>query len=611
MPPSVYTQVRVRPRPASPVSAQEVPSSPGADPRNDRLFLPATLSPSSPQESVKVGGSGRKTDDGAADTPSMPPPPPLHDTQAHLRSVHALLDSLPAEFRSTQPRRPLRPPPSPASVSLAARADPLLELPSPSEEPMSAAALSRSGSRGDASPPRAPGGAAALGSGRYDREPSSMPELRRMLSSLDRVDRRLFALGDGRGGEGDGDDDDGDDDSDRQEDVDSCAGADNSGRGRAGRERSGDDPAAAAAAAAAGGVPTKKEPGLEAATPPAEGAEAGHRVAVSRLQRAWRARSARKRRAAEAEVEAERESFALRGRRREEAAIAIQTAHRRAQARHRAAAAVEERRRRELRRRRRAAACAVLERAWRAFEKRRRAARELAEARGRAAAAVAAAAAAAAATAAATQRAEETTRGAVLVQAVWRGMSARAAVARRFEASRARSLAAAPAAPAAQAPAAPSGVPPAEHEWSSSQHAPSERAHRLATGIAPAQQPQPSTFYNQLSQDPRRRRPLPEAHLASAPSPKRLPPPPARSLAASHSAAIGGDRGKHGAGIRGAEMQQSDRFGPRPLARSAGAVRPPRFADQETARIARIMKGNLQHWATSARSSSSSDDVNL
>ncbi len=403
-----------------------------------------------------------------------------------------------------------------------------------------------------------------------------------MLSSLDRVDRRLFALGDGRddeedeGGRGE---DDGDDEEEAMDDD--GAGADNAGRGRAGRELGGDDPPA-------NGDPTKNGSSLEAERPAAtEGAEAGQNVAVSRLQHAWRVRSTRKRRAAEAE--AEREAYAMRQERREQAATAIQAAHRRAQARHRARAAAEERRRRELRQQRRAAACAVLERAWRGFEGRRRAAREIAEARGRAAAAVAAAAAA--------RQAEETARGAVLVQAVWRGMLARAAVARRFEAPRARSPAAVDARPAGQ------------EARESARQPPRDRAHRLATGIALAPQPQPSTFYNQLSQDPRRCRPLPEAHLASAPSPERIPPPPARSFAASHSATFGRD-GKHGAELR-AKAQHSERFGPRPLARSAGAVRPPRFADQETARIARIMKGNLQHWATSARSSSSSDDVEL
>lgn len=563
------------------VFGQEAASFPGAEPGRgrDQSLFPGLLGSLSAPESVEIGDD-RKTDDVAADTP---PTPPLHDTHAHLRSVHALLDSLPAEFRSTQPRPPLQPPPPPTELSSAAWADPLLELPSPSEEPGPSATLSSMAAQPPPLHQRVPG-SAAPGPGRHGREPPSMPELRRMLSSLDRVDRRLFALGDGRDdGEdgGGGGDDDGDDDEEAVDDE--GASADNVGRGRAGRESGGDDPAV-------NGDPTKNDPSLEAARPAAaEGAEAGENVAVymavSRLQQAWRARSARKRRAAEAE--AEREAYALRQERRQQAATAIQAAHRRAQARHRARAATEARRRRELRQQRRAAACAVLERAWQAFEGRRRAARALAEARERAAAAVASAAAA--------RRAEETTRGAVLVQAVWRGMSARAALARRFEAPRAR-------------PPAAADVLPAEQEASKRQP-PSDRARRLATGIAPAPQPQPSTFYNQLSQDPRRRRPLPEAHLAAAQLSKTLPPPPTRSFAASHSAAFGRD-GKHGAELR-AEAHQSQRFGTRPLARSAGAARPPRFADQETARIARIMKGNLQHWATSARSSSSSDDVDL
>lgn len=400
-----------------------------------------------------------------------------------------------------------------------------------------------------------------------------------MLSSLDRVDRRLFALGRCHG-VGHGDDGGGSDGGSE------CA--DRPG------ERGADD--GEPAAATANGPPLEDDSAAAKPCPAPSGVD--HHLAISRLQHAWRARTKRRRDAAE--VEAEREAHALRRKRREEAAVAIQAAYRRAQARHRATAAAQERWRWEDRQRRRIAACAVLERAWRAFENRRREARELAEVCGRAAAAVAAAAK--------IRRGEEVTRGAVLVQAVWRGMSARAAVARRFEASRARTLAATT---VVEAPAAASVALPMERELLPHPEI-STSAHRLAAGVAPKPRPLPSTFYNQLSQDPRRRLHLhlPEAHLAAASavpslssSSHGLPPPASRSLAASHSAAVGGDR-------TSAEMGHSERFGPRPLARSAGAVRAPRFADQETARIARIMKGNLQHWA-SARSSSSSDEVDL
>lgn len=527
----------------------------------DQLPLPATPGISPGNERADADDNSKN--DGIADSPPSPSPP-LHDTQAHLRSVHALLDSLPAEFRSTLSRRPL--PTSSPSPPAAVPTDALLELPSPSRELEAPARLS-----GDAPSEQGQRGGV---------EPPSMPELRRMLSSLDRVDRRLFALG-GCHGAGH---DDGDSEGNSEHAVE-----DISGSGPGEQE-----------AAMTNGSPSEAEPG-----PAVAGVDDRH-LAICKLQRAWRARARRRREAAEAKTkakaDADREGYALRRRRREEAAVAIQAAYRRAQARHRAAATARERRRREDRQRRRAAACAVLERAWRAFESRRRAARGLAEARARAAAAAAAAAAKA-------RRAEEVTRGAVLVQAVWRGMSARAAVARRFEAPRARSLAATTAAVAA--PAAASVALPMDRELLSHPGRTSMSSHRLAAGVAPTPRPLPSTFYNQLSQDPRRRLRLPEAHLATAsavPSSQGLPPPAVRSLAASHSAAVGGDREQSGG--RSTEMGQLGRFAPRPLARSAGAVRAPRFADQETARIARIMKGNLEHWA-SARSSSSSDDVGL
>ncbi|CAM9342575.1 unnamed protein product [Scytosiphon promiscuus] len=445
---------------------------------------------------------------------------PCHDGFRHAAGVHALLDSLPAEFRSTQPRQLTQTPPS-SSVMPTGGA---LELPSPSEEP---------------------GTAAPLGSwhsaGRYGGEASSrMPELRRMLSSLDRVDRRLFALA-SRGDSDDGGDGDRDD-----------AGfgdADDAGCDRGGPtsdDRDGEPTEVPTAAGQPQGMTAIAATGVVRAG--AGRAKTSREAAVSRLQRAWRARLSKQREAAEAK--AEREAFSLRQKRREEAAATIQLAYRRAQARHRAKGAAEERRRWEGRERRRAAACAVLERSWRAFQAR---------------------------------RAEDTARAAVLVQAVWRGISARAAVARRFEASRARSRTAAAAA----------NVTRAARQGPSSRQASIDTGHPLGAGMAttPRSLPlaRPSTFYNQLSQDPRRshRLQLPEAHVAAAPA---LPPSQLELRAG---------------------MQGVAQAGGRSLARSGGAVRPPRFADKETERIARIMKGNLQqHWA-SARSSSSSDDVDL
>ncbi|CBJ27795.1 conserved unknown protein [Ectocarpus siliculosus] len=565
-------KVRVCPQPPSSSAAHLAPEPPPAFPEvppgvgtgHETLGLPATFGPSPAAESSGTGNDGG-VEDADGDVEDAPPSPPLHDTQAHLRSVHALLDSLPDEFRSSsRPRQPL-------PTSSAGRAGVGLGLPSLSEEPPPPPPPSV-----NASPPVPPqsSGRAASGAARQHGgcEPTGgIPELRRMLSSLDKVDRRLFALGD---------DDDDPQSSGGSADVEFGS----EGRGRAG----GGGPAV-------GGAPDMKGSTSEAkaGAPPADtvvstGRRHGtdHHLAISRLQEAWRARSRRRREAAEAE--ARRRAYALRRKRRESAAVAIQRAHRRAQARHRARAAAEERRRWEDRRRRRSAACAVLERAWRAFDSRRRAAREVAEARARAAAAVAAAEATA-------RKSEQTARGAVLIQAVWRGVSARAATARRIDASRERLRAA----------AAASRVPPAEREASSPHR-------RVAGGIAVEPRPAPpSTFYNQLSQDPRRghRLQLPEAHLAALPLSRGLPPPFARSRAASSSSAARDDGSRAEEEAR-ADTRPPERLEPRRLARSAGAGRPPRFADQETARIARIMKGNLQHWA-SARSSSSSDELNL
>lgn len=402
-------------------------------------------------------------------------------------------------------------------------------------------------------------------------EPSSLPELRRMLSSLDRVDRRIFALGSHGGASEDAED---------AEDQQQERGVDN--------------------APPAEGVTT------EAAVP-----EGTHVIGASTedgvsdaadcsLQQASRARERRLREAA-AEA-AELEACAMRQRRRDEAAVKIQVALRRAQARHRARAATEERQRREGRQRRRKLACATLERAWEVFAGRRRAGRELAEARARVAAVAAVAAAA--------RRAEDTARAVILVQAVWRGGLARVSV-RRLKISRARSRAGHELGHVGVLSASVTGATlPVDVEVLQQTPPTDTRLADIATTPRPRPLAAPSTFYNQLSQDPRRHCRLPEAHLAATtPLPSAGLAPLPRALAASHGATGGVEEAK---GER--PGVQSGRFGPRPLARSAGAGRPPRFADLETARIARIMKGNLQHWAgvrSGGGGSSSSDDFDL
>ncbi|CAB1118524.1 unnamed protein product [Ectocarpus sp. CCAP 1310/34] len=565
-------KVRVCPQSPSSLAAHVAPEPPPAFPAipsgvstgHETLGLPVTLGPS-PAAAPSGTGSDGGVEDADGDVEVAPPSPPLHDTQAHLRSVHALLDSLPDEFRSSSRSR------QPLPTSSARRARVGLGLPLLNEEPPPPPATP-SGHASPLVPQQSCGRTASEAARQHDGcEPTGgIPELRRMLSSLDKVDRRLFALGD--------DGDDGDDD------PQSSGGSADVEHGSEGRGAGGGGPAVSGASAMKGSTPEAKAGAPPTAVSTGRGHGTDHHLAISRLQEAWRARSRRRREAAEAE--AQRRAYTLRRKRRECAAVVIQRAHRRAQARHRARAAAEERRRWEDRRRRRAAACAVLERAWRAFDLRRRAAREVAEARARAAAAVAAAEAT-------ERKSEQTVRGAVLIQAVWRGVSARAATARRIDACRARLRAA----------AAASRVPQADRE-ASSQH------RRVVGGIAVEPRPAPpSTFYNQLSQDPRRghRLQLPEAHLAALPLSHGLPPR-ARSRAASSSAAVQDDGSRAEAAL--AETRPPERLEPRRLARSAGAGRPPRFADQETARIARIMKGNLQHWA-SGRSSSSSDELNL
>ncbi|CAN0554030.1 unnamed protein product, partial [Ectocarpus sp. 12 AP-2014] len=101
---------------------------PGFGTGHEPLGHPVTFGPSPAPESSGTGSDGG-VEDADADVEDAPSSPPLHDTQAHLRSVHALLDSLPDEFRSSsRPRQPL-------PKSSAGRAGFGLGFPSLSEEP--------------------------------------------------------------------------------------------------------------------------------------------------------------------------------------------------------------------------------------------------------------------------------------------------------------------------------------------------------------------------------------------------------------------------------------------------------------------------------------------
>lgn len=553
--------------PASTLRAQQQ----GANTGFEQLFYPATLAPS-PGSGVADSGGREASSDCGAWTGDSGASPPLDDTQTHLRAVHALLDSLPAEFRSSHRPPPPPPPPLSALLSPLVRGESSLKFPSMCEEPAGAA-------RCHAAAPL-PGGtvsapASVTGERCGDREPSSLPELQRMLLSLDRVDRRLFALNSSASGavdaqaEGVGVDEDCVDDGDGEPGIQDI------------------DDAQAAALVADATAPSMETTEVDA--------DKVANLAASRLQRVWRVWS--KKRREEAVMKAERASCALRERRRDEAAAKIQAAHRRAQARHRLRVASEERRRWEDRQRRRAEACATLERAWKAFEVRRRASRELAEARARVAAAA--------------RRAKVTARSATAIQAVWRGALGRVA-AYRLSASRVKPPAEGKFGRGGAHGAVASAMMPVYRNLLRPAPLSGERLASAATTPRPLPFVMPSTFYNQLSQDPRRRHRLPDAHLAATETLPSAARPPA--LADSASQAVDG-------GVVEAKEERavlpSVRFGPRPLAQSAGAaVRPPRFADLETARIARIMNGNLQHWA-GVRSgggggvSSSSDDFDL
>lgn len=549
----------------------------------EKLLFPATLAPS-PGSGVTDGGDRNVLGECGAWTDDSGASPPLDDTQTHLRAVHALLDSLPAEFRSAH--RPPPPPPAPPSPPppLSKLSSPLvlgkssLKLPSLCEEP-DGAARSHAAARLSGRTVSAPG--SATGERYGDCEPSSLPELRRMLLSLDRVDRRLFALNSWASRAVDA----------RAESV--GADEDREGDGDSGPEQKEMDDSLVAGLAA--GTTVQSMETAEQTEVVEVDSDNVVNLAASGLQRVWRIWS--KKRREEAVAKAERASCALRERLRDEAAAKIQMAHRRAQARHRVRATADERRRREDRQRCRADACATLERAWKAFEVRRRASRELIEARARVAAAA--------------RRAEVTVRSATVIQAVWRGSLDRAAVL-RLSASRVKPPAESKLGRGGAHGAVASATMPVHRNLLLPAPLCGERLAGAATTPRPLPFVMPSTFYNQLSQDPRRRHRLPDAHLAATETLASAARPPTLAVSAAHAV----DGGMIDTKEERARLP-SARFGPRPLAQSAGAaVRPPRFADLETARIARIMNGNLQHWA-GVRSggggggSSSSDDFDL
>lgn len=479
--------------------------------------------------------------------------PPLHDTQVHLRAVHALLESLPSEFRSD---RSCLSQPLPSSKPDESADGSVVSYPERSKESKAPCEVSLGSTR--VSP-----------EGKEDGEESSLPELRRMVLSLDKVDERLFALGPSS------------DDPTLPEDGDEGVSGLGGGGDGSNFHLSTDV------------VERTRVAGLETSSL--------YDQAASIIKRAWRARRASLKKEQEA---AERQAHLRRQRRREEASITIQLAYRRAQAIHRAKAAASERRRWRNQQLRRAAASATIERAWKAFERKQRAARELAERKARAAAE----------TEAEQRFKASATRAAVVVQSAWRGSLGRA-TARSLKMTRAKTCVEhesgrdggaaignalsteLPAAGDASQPTPLGDIPHAGVAFSTF----SSRPLSL-----------PSTFYNQQSLDPRRN-PLRDTRVAAMTNVTA----PVVGISFVQAPAVS----ELSASVKEMKVEEtrdrlgiSRRFGPRPKTRSTGAIRPTRFADLETARIARIMKGHLQHRAggrSSLEASSSSDDLGL
>lgn len=558
-----------------------------------------------------------------------PETPPLHDPQTHLRAVHALLESLPPEYRSAQRQRPASGPRSFVSNPMAGFSPGKMARPFPDEGATSSRATPMdwllcsepTASRLFSAQEElrtALGSASDPGSGRDTQSPT-LPEIQRLLLNLDEVDRQLFALGPSSNG------------SDETGDARGC--------GRVGGEGSDKDVDDGC------GFPPRQRSSkqnnfgekIEIDVPAVLVGDNVRVLAAATIQRRWRIVSLKRRRTAAALAKRKAvEAAAQRQRIRIESAEVIQAVYRRAQARHRARAEVEERRRWVTLQQRRTSACLTIERAWKAFECRHRGQRELAEARARAAA-----------TAVESQRrADQSARAAVVIQKLLRGGLSRR-IAQQLRVSRDESGAAnevlingsgSSTASAAQAKSDAESTPSprasveravAVLESAHRQHSaaactvhvshPGPKSGGGASSLAP--RPVPSTFYNQLSQDPRRRHPLPEAHVAfaSASSFDTAQRIGIRKRGESRKEAEGNSEDSTGSG-QGGDVDRSGRFGSPPPAtaagRASGAVRPPRFADLETARIARIMKGNLQHWA-GVRSFggegyySSSDDFDL
>lgn len=497
---------------------------------------------------------------GAVDTP------PLHDTQVHLRAVHALLESLPSEFRSDRLCLSQPPPSSQPDESVLVD-DHVVSHPARIEESKTPCEVSLVSTR------VSPEGKADGHAG----EECSLPELRRMLLSLDKVDRRLFALGPSGGDPAFSEDEE------------------EGGSGLGGGER-GDDGPTLHLATGTGVVGRTSVARLEASS-------LYHQAALI-IERAWRARRASLRKKQEAAAAAERQAHLRRQRRRDEAAVTIQLAYRRAQAIHRAKAAASERRRWRDQQLRRAAASATIERAWKAFLRRQRAARELAEMRARAAE-----------EAEAEQRFKATaTRAAVIIQSAWRGSLGRA-TARCLKMTRAKTCVERKS--GRDGGAVIGDALSTELPTTGDLSRPTPLGGIPHTGVAfsagsPLPMSFPSTFYNQLSQDPRKN-PLPDIGVAAMTN-ITAPVVGISFVQAPTASEVSESVGEMKVEETRERLGISGRFGPRPKTRSAGAIRPTRFADLETARIARIMKGHLQHRAggrSSLEASSSSEDLGL
>lgn len=553
-------QVRVRPHPTRPTeSSGGMQQSPWHHSVIEDPSVPSDGSPAWNHHAPKsFEGEGLGTDGEAGD--EIRPP---EDAPAHARSV--IVDARdrpsspgvsPASLGSSSPVKSIRDTLSvlhESSGGTMAVASPRHGTKKPSEEcdmlPLSESRLAPNGDDG-------PG----------------MPEIRRLLSSLDKVDRRVLAL----------------EPSGSSEDSALIAGK----QGQCG-VAGGDGVVSRASPARSGrsgrccGGGEAPETGKRLVVPPAVVRVRVRHSAARRIQREWRLfwkklQGARR-------ALATKEAVVRREARRNAAATQIQRAYRRALVRHHAKAAREERRRWEARERRRTAACATLERAWRAFDARRRGKRELAEARARLKASAAVAEG---------RRLAEFARAAKVIQALVRGVLARVFV-RRLRRTRVESH-----------PRERNRVNPAPLTHSSD----SMSGKRSVVNPAPCASP-PSNFFKERSQGLRRLQSVPDTHhdrnisasgmcQQSISSHHHLPCFPVDT----------GGTFLNDTAHRGQTTVSSERLGHAPARLAPGATRPARFADVETARIARIMRGNLRHWAgirSGGEGLSSSDDPDL